>query len=98
LSAPNNTSLEEFIAQGNNEIILGCNNSQQRSLAVLNRIGQQLQQAIQLLTKEQEESRRLRVLCEKNKIDTKIVTKIDTKPVAKSPPKDNKIAPVPTAK
>ena len=64
-------SLEEFFTQGQNEIILGHNNSQQRSLAVFNRMGQQIQQVLQMLTKEQQESKRLRELLEKNKIDHK---------------------------
>jgi len=40
-------------------------------LAVHTRMGQQLMQALQLLTKEQEENKRLRELCEKNKVDYK---------------------------
>ncbi len=35
-------------------------------------MGQQMQQLLQMLTKEQEESKRLRELCEKNKIDYKV--------------------------
>lgn len=34
-------------------------------------MGQQIQQVLQMLTKEQEESKRLRELLEKNKIDHK---------------------------
>ncbi len=72
MSAPQQPTLEEFISQLQNEIILGCNNSQQRSLAVFNKLGEQLQQAINMVTKEQQESKRLRALCEKNKIDYSI--------------------------
>jgi len=40
-------------------------------LASFGRVVQQFQQALQLLSKEQEETKRLRELCEKNKIDYK---------------------------
>ena len=70
-AAPQQPSLEEFFTQGQNEIILGHNNSQQRSLAVFSRMGQQIQQVLQALTKEQEETKRLRELLEKNKIEYK---------------------------
>jgi len=43
-------------------------------------MGQQIQQVLQMLTKEQEESKRLRELCEKNKIDYK------PKPIVTTPP------------
>lgn len=89
MSDPNTqtSSVEEFLAQGNDEIILGCNNSQQRSLAVLSRVGQQLQQAMQVISHKDEQIKNFDEFCKKNKID------YPPKPVAKSPPKENKIVP-----
>lgn len=72
-------SLEEFLAQNQNEIILGCNNSQQRSLASFNRVVQQLQTVLQLLQLKEDEIKRLEKLCEKNKIDHKPAPKTDKK-------------------
>ncbi len=91
-------SLEQFGIKLQDEIILSQSRAQQVAINSFNQVFQQLQQAMQVLGKEQAENNRLRILCEKNKIDTKIDTKVATNPVvnipAKSPPTENKIAPV----
>jgi len=55
-------------------------------LAVYGRIGQQLMQALQLLTREQEENKRLRELCEKNKVDYKPKPTTPPTPKPSTPP------------
>ncbi len=73
ISTPTNSqvTLEEFISQLQNEIILAYNKSQQISLSSFNKISQQLQQAIQIINEKDKEVKRLEELCEKNKIEFK---------------------------
>ena len=61
--------LQQFATQGQNEIILIHNKSQETSLAIFNKSLQELQQALQLIQIKDTEIKRLQELCTKNKID-----------------------------
>ena len=81
------TSLEEFFTQAKNEIILGHQNSQQRTLAAFNSVGQQLQQVMKLLSQKEEEIKQFNEFCLKNKID------YPPKPTVITPPKPQSLPP-----
>lgn len=66
-----------------NEIVLAHSRNEQVSLAAFDKMVQQIQQFLQKLQVKEQEIKRLEVLCEKNKIDTKPKPSQE----AKSPPK-----------
>lgn len=87
MSAPPQTAtLEQFAASLQNDIILAQSRAQQVSINNFNQVFQQLQQALMLNNKKDEEIKKFNNFCK--------AKKIDYPPIAKSPPKENKIAPV----
>jgi len=81
-----NLSVEQFLAQKRNELVIFQQKTSEISVKIVDELSTQIMQIGQMMQTKDVEIKRLQELCEKNKIDHK--------PIAKSPPKENKIAPV----
>ena len=68
---PPQQTVEQYLAQLQNEIVLMHNKSQEVAVGAFNKVVQQLQQAMQIIKQKDDEIKRLEGLCDTNKIDHK---------------------------
>ncbi|MCE2506356.1 MAG: hypothetical protein J4F36_07800 [Nitrosopumilaceae archaeon] len=71
---PTRMNLDTLLSTLRNEVLLAQAKSQEKSLAAFDMATQHIQQLTGMLQDSDKEVKRLRELCEKNNIDTKIST------------------------